>query len=109
VVLPATAAPSLGCLDSAPQPFGEGGVYIDFCLTREAWVRVLVFGDRGVQLWRSPERGFAPGHQQWFYDGLVNRVPISAGTYVFEVQARYPDGQRESRQGTLTRAPKKRT
>jgi hypothetical protein len=109
VVLAAAAAPSLGCLDSAPQPFGEGGVYLSFCLTQEAWVRILVYGDRGKQLWRSPEKGFAAGHQQWFYDALVNGVPISAGTYVFEVQARYLDGQRESRQGSITRAPKKRT
>lgn len=109
VQLPAATAPSLGCLDSAPQPFGEGGVYLSFCLSKEAWVRVLVYGDRGKQLWRSPEKGLAAGRQQWFFDGRVNRVPLTAGTYVFEVQARYPDGQRESRQGTITRAPKKRT
>jgi hypothetical protein len=105
---PATA-PSLGCLDSAPEPFGEGGVYLGFCLSKEAWVRIVVYGDRGRTLWRSPEKGFSPGRQQWFYDGLVNRVPVTAGTYVFEVQARYMDGQKESRQGSITRAPRKRS
>jgi|GEM_PF-3566576 len=109
VALGPASAPSLGCLDSAPQPFGEGGVYISFCLSRDAWVRVLVYGDRGKKLWRSPEKALPPGHQQWFYDGMVNRVPVTPGTYVFEVQARYQDGQRESRQGTITRAPRKRT
>jgi uncharacterized protein YraI len=107
-VLGATVRNALGCLESAPEPFTDGGVYLRFCLSQAAWVRVVVYGAKGKALWKSAEKAYDVGHQQIYYEGSVHGVDLSPGPYVYELQARYADGVRETRQGTLTKARRQR-
>jgi hypothetical protein len=99
-----SVANALGCLESAPEPFADGGAYIQFCLSQPAWVRVQVYGSKGKALWKSPEQAFDAGRHQVYFDGMVHAVALTPGAYVYEVQARYADGGRENRQGSLTKA-----
>lgn len=95
---------ALGCIASAPEPFTDGGVYLRFCLAHGAKVKVSVFDQRGQDLWHSKELALEAGPQQVYFDGRVNGTRLTPGTYLFDVTAHYSTGQKESRQGTLTRA-----
>lgn len=95
---------ALGCLASAPEPFTDGGVYMQFCLAHAAQVRVAVYDTKGKSLWHSAELQFDAGQQQVFFDGKVHGTRLTPGPYLFEVTAFYESGQKESRQGSLTRA-----
>lgn len=108
VVLAAPVHNALGCLASAPEPFTDGGVYLQFCLRQPAQLRCVVYGPKGKVLWRSPVRITAAGQGQVYFGGSVHGVDLSPGSYLFEVQARYADGLREIRQGTLTKVRRPR-
>jgi hypothetical protein len=95
---------ALGCLDSAPEPFTDGGVYIQFCLSHAALVHVAVYDAKGVLLWRSEGRDLGTGSQQWYFDGTASGLPLPLGSYVYEVTALYAPGNSESRQGSMSRA-----
>lgn len=94
---------ALGCLASAPEPFGEGGVYLQFCLKHSALVQVQVFDLKGKTLWTSGKERLAVGNRQWFFEGWVHGVQLPVGEYLFQVRADYGHGQIESRQGRMTR------
>ena len=108
VVLAAPVRNALGCLASAPEPFTDGGVYLQFCLRQPAQLRCVVYGPKGKVLWRSLVRATAPGQRQVYFGGSIHGVDLSPGSYLFEVQARYADGMREIRQGTLTKVRRPR-
>lgn len=78
----------LGCLQASPQPFGEGGVFIYFCLKSKAWVRLSIFDLQG-HLLRVVKKSEEPaGNRQWFYDGKDekgNQLP--GGTYYYSLDA----------------------
>lgn len=99
---------ALGCLGSAPEPFGEGGVYLSFCLRRPALVQVEVFDLHGKPLWQSPKKPYGVGEQSVFYDGWVRGARIPAGAYLYQVDADYGDDQVETRQEQMHRARVKR-
>jgi hypothetical protein len=99
---------ALGCLDSAPEPFGEGGVYLRFCLSAPALVMVQVFDLQGKRLWASGKRRLAPGDHQWHFEGWVSGSRLPPGAYLYQVHADYGDGQAESRQGRMTRGRDRR-
>jgi hypothetical protein len=94
---------ALGCLGSAPEPFSAGGVYLNFCLKHAAKVHVTVFDPQGATLWDSEARVLAVGQHQWWFDGTDKGRDLPPGPYLFQVQADYGGGRRESRQGTMTR------
>jgi len=94
---------ALGCLASAPEPFAEGGVYIEFCLSHTAKVRIEVFDATGMKLWASEGRLLRPGQRQWWFEGGVQGRPLAPGSYLYEITADYGDGMSENRQGSMTR------
>lgn len=94
---------ALGCLDSAPEPFADGGVYLKFCLKHVAVVQVQVFDLKGKTLWSSGKERLAAGNQQWFFEGWIRGAALPPGEYLFQVRADYGHGQVESRQGRMTR------
>jgi hypothetical protein len=100
---------SLGCLASAPEPFAEGGVYLQFCLRRSAQTQVTVFDAKGRALWHSPSQSLGAGNHQVFFDGRVSGRFIVPGRYLWEVRAQDASGRAESRQESLTRRAEKRS
>lgn len=94
---------ALGCLASAPEPFGDGGVYIKFCLRHAAKVRVEVFDLKGRSLWRSDPERLEAGTYQRHFEGWVKGARVPAGGYLYQVDADYGQGQAESRQGRMNR------
>ena len=98
---------ALGCLDSAPEPFGEGGVYLQFCIKVAAKIQVNIYDSLGRPLWHSDTFALDAGNQQVFYDGRANGQFIVPGRYLWEVHAQYGSGSAESRQGVLTRRREK--
>lgn len=103
VVLTEGSKNTLGCLESAPEPFGEGGVYLKFCLARSSKAQVRVYDAQGRPLWQSPMTQYAAGNQQVHYDGRANGHDLVPGRYLWEVRVQHPDGHAEERQGALTR------
>jgi hypothetical protein len=98
-----TVKNALGCLDSAPQPFADGGVYLGFCLKHAARVQVSVFDSRGHTLWRSPAAAFDSGNHKIYFDGRVAGDLVVPGHYLWEVRAQYRAGVAESRQSSMDR------
>lgn len=94
---------ALGCLSSAPEPFGEGGAYLTFCLKRRAKVQVSVYDSKGRPLWQSSPASLEPGVHKVFYDGRANSRFIVPGRYLWEVNAQYGSGQAESLQSAMSR------
>jgi hypothetical protein len=94
---------ALGCLSTAPEPFADGGVFVSFCLSHAAIVRLEVFSTDGILQWRSEDQALAAGPQQWYFDGRTKDGPLEPGPYLYQVTADYGSGQKESRQGALTR------
>jgi hypothetical protein len=103
VVMRQSIQNALGCLASAPEPFSDGGVYIEFCLTHSANVRIEVFDASGMKLWGSEERLLQPGQQQWWFEGAVQGRALEPGSYLYEITADYGGGMSENRQGSMTR------
>jgi hypothetical protein len=94
---------ALGCLSSAPEPFGDGGVYLRFCLKHPAKVKVRVFDRAGHVLWQAPAQSLGAGQHQQYFDGLVNGVNLVPGPYLWEAEAAYGPEWAETRQASLTR------
>jgi hypothetical protein len=94
---------ALGCLSSAPEPFTDGGVFLQFCLSHAAEITIRVFDTAGAPLWTSDEQFLQPGQHQWFYDGTNAGALLPEGPYVYEITADYGLGRREVRQGSMTR------
>jgi hypothetical protein len=103
VVLRESIHNALGCLSSAPEPFSDGGAYIQFCLSHTAMVHLAVFDATGAQRWRSEDKLLSAGQQQWYFSGNSDEGPLPPGAYGYEVTAIYGAGQGESRQGGLTK------
>ncbi|HTB22031.1 MAG TPA: hypothetical protein VK914_04945 [bacterium] len=103
VAMRAVVQNALGCLASAPEPFSDGGVYIEFCLSHAANVRIEVYDSSGMKLWTSELKLLQPGQQQWWFDGTVQGRALEPGSYLFEITADYGGGMSESRQGSMTR------
>lgn len=99
---------ALGCLDSAPEPFGEGGVYLKFCLTHAAVVQAKVFDLEGRLLWASERRRAAVGSHQWHFDGRVRHSDLPPGGYLYQIHADYGAAGAETRQGRMTRVRSRR-
>jgi hypothetical protein len=99
---------ALGCLGSAPEPFGDGGVYVSFCLRHPALVQVTVFDGKGKVVWESPKKPFGVGNQQVFFDGWLKGARLPAGAYQYQVLADYGGGQAETRQEEMHRSRIKR-
>lgn len=108
MVLGESVRNALGCLGSAPEPFSDGGVFVQFCLAQAARVRLSVFDASGSPLWRSDGQVFPAGEHQWLFDGTAGGRPLEPGPYLYEVAADYGNGQKESRLGTMTRVRSKR-
>jgi hypothetical protein len=97
---------ALGCMASAPEPFAEGGVYLQFCLRHSAKVQVTVFDAKGHALWHSAAASLGAGNHQVFFDGRVGGRAIVPGRYLWEARAEDESGRAESRQESLTRRGK---
>ena len=108
VVLEQGSKNSLGCLETAPEPFGEGGVYLKFCLARASKAQVRVYDSQGRPLWQSPLATLEAGNQQVHFDGRANGHDLVPGRYLWEVRVVHPDGHAEERQGALTRKRRER-
>ena len=94
---------ALGCLSSAPEPFGEGGVYLTFCLKRRARVQISVYDSKGRPLWQSSASSLEAGVHKVFYDGRANSRYLVPGRYLWEVNAQYGSGLAESLQSAMSR------
>ncbi len=92
----------MGCLSTDPEPFGTGGVYLEYCLAKPAWVRLEVYTARRV-LWRTRYRWNQAGAQQVWYPGTAGGVALEPGSYAFAVTAYFGPGLSVTRTGSLTR------
>lgn len=100
---------SLGCLRSSPEPFAEGGTYVFFCLKSPGSLHLTVYDSLGRQLWQSEWKGYAAGQHQWAFDGYDQKGKLlKAGRYLYQLEARYPSGDRESKHGQFNKAAGKR-
>jgi hypothetical protein len=89
----------IGCLESSPEPFHEGGVYIFFCLRHPATVRLKVFADKGSQVFAGPEQFMQPGSHQVFFDATNDQgIMLKSGRYHYRLEARYDADDAEWRQ-----------
>jgi hypothetical protein len=79
----------LGCLQAAPNPFGEGGTFIYFCLKTDAWARLSIFDLKGKLLRVVKSGQEVAGNKQWYFDGKDSQGKVlDAGTYYYSVDAR---------------------
>jgi hypothetical protein len=94
---------ALGCLSSAPEPFVDGGVFINFCLSHAAAARLVVLDTNGAVLWKSQDQSLPVGQHQWYFDGTNQGRDLPPGPYLYQITADYGGGQREVRQGAMTK------
>jgi hypothetical protein len=96
---------ALGGLRSAPEPFGEGGVYLYFNLKAPAKMALRVYAaSGGLALRELTSQGLMLGSSQVFYDGLdAAGKPLAIGLYYWVAEARFADGHAERRYATLTK------
>jgi hypothetical protein len=100
---------SLGCLQSSPEPFNEGGVYVFFCLKHAAKVSFKVFDAKGRQRYEGGG-GFLPAgsHQVFFAGKDSSGKALPSGRYRYQLQADYGSDSAEWRQSEFNLKRKKR-
>ncbi len=104
-----SVANALGCLRSSPEPFSEGGSYVFFCLKVAGSLHLSVYDGLGRILWESEWKSFGEGQHQWAFDGLDQKGrPIRSGRYLYQLEARYASGDRESKHGQFNKVAGKR-
>jgi hypothetical protein len=94
---------ALGCLSSAPEPFSDGGVFLQFCLSHSAAVTLVVYDEDGKVVWKSEPQGMEPGEHQVYFEGRREGDLLPEGRYLYEIAADYGAGGKEIRQGTMNR------
>ncbi len=94
-----TARHGLGCLRSSPEPFGEGGAYVFFCIKREAAVRIMVYDAKGAKVFEGKYHDYSPGtHQISFLARDNDGKPIKSGLYHYRLEAKYDEKESEWKQ-----------
>lgn len=95
---------SLGCMRSAPEPFGLGGAYIYFCLKNKAKIILSVYDQKGQMLWQADPGNFSAGKHQLFFSGYDKEDQLlKPGKYFYRLEADYGRNGAESRQTDFNR------
>jgi hypothetical protein len=91
---------ALGCLQSSPEPFSEGGTYIFFCLSHSASARLRVFDSKGNLVFTGESKFLTSDRHQWFYAPRDDKGKLlKPGRYHYRVEAQYDGQNAEWRQG----------
>jgi hypothetical protein len=107
--VPVKIRDSIGCLQSSPEPFEEGGVYVFYCLKHSATVIFQVFNDKGKLVFADSPSFQNPGSHQHFYAGVnLKGAPIKPGAYFYRLEAIYDEHSSEWRQSEFNLKLKKR-
>jgi hypothetical protein len=96
-------------VQSAPEPFSEGGVYVFYCLKHAATVTFKVFNDKGKQVFSGAPKFNVAGSYQEFYAGQDQKGKlIKPGHYQYRLEAVYDEHSAEWRQSEFNMRRKKR-
>jgi hypothetical protein len=79
----------LGCLQSSPEPFKSGGVFVMFCLKQPARLTLEVYSEAGGEALRRMDCGeFRAGSNQLFFNGMDNAgKPLKSAPYRYKLSA----------------------
>lgn len=108
-LVPVKVRDAIGCIQSSPEPFGEGGVYVFYCLKHAATVTFKVFNQKGKLMYSGEPKFKLPGSHQEFYGGVdLKGHPLKPGRYPYHLEAAYDDHSSEWRQSEFNLKHKKR-
>ncbi len=97
----------LSCLQSSPEPFSEGGVYLFFCIDQPAQVLYRIFDLKGHEVFTGPLGSYQPGRNQVFFSGLSEKGKyLTKGRYFYRLEAVYSGKVAEWRQAEFNFKPK---
>jgi hypothetical protein len=105
---PPSKAPGIKDVNSSPEPFKRGGVYVQFSINNSVTgLKLNVFGASGQVVVSVDGGAFAAGPNQIFFDGLdAKKRALAPGKYQYEIEASVGDSK-ESFRGSFTKASDK--
>jgi cell division septation protein DedD len=107
--VPLRVKDAIGCVQSSPEPFSEGGVYVFYCLKHAGTVTLKVFSLKGKQLFASEPKFEVPGSHQIFFGGSDQKGRgLASGRYQYRLEAHYDEDSIEWRHGEFNLKRKKR-
>jgi hypothetical protein len=82
---------------NSPNPFGSGGTYISFWVSRPCQITITVYDVSGESVVALPGHAVPWGDSEILWDGRNSGgKPVASGVYIYRVEARADDGEDQS-------------